>query len=206
MTTTNRTPAGRTRRGAAEGEIFAAVERLLAQGESYTALGMQRIADEAGVARSTMYAHFADKADLLMRLTEDGTSQLFEIAEEWVLTGREDDGLAALEATQAAVIAQQRAHAPLFSALAEVAGYDESVAEFWRGRVDRFARKLQAAIEEDQQRGLAPADLDAPVAARFVSWATERTVFAHIADPAGVSDERLARGMARAIWAVTRSA
>jgi AcrR family transcriptional regulator len=188
---TRRKGGTRTRRGAAESEIFAAVERLLARGESYTALGMQAIADEAGVARSTMYVHFTDKADLLMRLAESATGDLFGAAEHWIV-GAGD--LEALERTEAAIIAQQREHAGLFRALAEVAGYDPAVARFWRSRVDAVADLLHER--------LAGRDLDPVVTARFLVWATERTVFEHVADSGGVDDEQLAKGMAQIIWRV----
>jgi AcrR family transcriptional regulator len=186
-----RTSGTRTPRGTAQAEIFAAVERLLARGESYTALGMQAIADEAGVARSTMYVHFTDKPDLLMQLAESATSELFRAAEEWIDGGGD---LAALERTHTKIVAQQREHAALFRAIAEVAAYDDAVAEFWRTRVDAVADRLQARL------AAAGSELDAAVAARFLVWATERTVFEHVANARDVSDERLAKGMAQLIW------
>lgn len=41
-------------RASVEERILAATERLLAEGTSFTGLGMQRIAAEAGIARSTL--------------------------------------------------------------------------------------------------------------------------------------------------------
>ncbi|MEU6203817.1 helix-turn-helix domain-containing protein, partial [Micromonospora musae] len=58
---TRRRSGGSDRRLSVEAQILAATERLLAEGESFTELGVQRIAREAGVARSTFYMHFADK-------------------------------------------------------------------------------------------------------------------------------------------------
>jgi AcrR family transcriptional regulator len=197
--TTNRTP-----RGAAEQQILDAVERLLAQGESYTQLGMRRIADEAGVARSTMYVYFTDKSELLMRITESATAELFTVAEEWVGSGRAG-GVEAIERVQLAIIEQQRSHGALLAAVLEVAAYDPAVAEFWRSRVNSFARTLQASLEDEQRAGRVPAELDAEVVARFLTWGTERTVFEHTAEPGGISDERLAKGMAQIIWASTRA-
>ena len=191
-----RTTGTRTPRGTAEAEIYAAVERLLARGESYTALGMQAIADEAGVARSTMYVHFTDKSDLLMRVAESATSELFTAAEVWIDGGGD---LSALESTQAEIIAQHRQHLGLIRALAEVGGYDPLVAEFWRSRVDAVADRLQARFD-----AVAPT-VDAAVAARFLVWATERTIFEHLANERGVSDDRLARGMAEVIWRLLNS-
>jgi AcrR family transcriptional regulator len=201
---TKRATQSRTPRGAAERQILDAVERLLSQGESYTALGMRRIADEAGVARSTMYVYFTDKSELLMRITESATAELFTVAEEWVASGR-DGGLDAIEKVQLAIIEQQRSHGALLAAVLEVAAYDAAVADFWRTRVNAFAAKLQESIEREQRAGRTPADLDAEVAARFLTWGTERTVFEHTSHPGGMSDERLAMGMAQVIWAATRA-
>ena len=65
---TRKTASGRTRRDAVQAELLDAVERLLEAGESYTSLGVQRICDEAGVARSAFYTNFANKSELLLVL------------------------------------------------------------------------------------------------------------------------------------------
>ena len=63
---TRRRPAGReTRRDDARARLLAVVERLLADGESYTEISIERMVAEAGMARSTFYVYFADKGDLL---------------------------------------------------------------------------------------------------------------------------------------------
>jgi len=54
------------RAAAIEEGVLAAAERLLAEGAT---LSMQRVADEAGVARSTLYLYFKEKNALLVRLT-----------------------------------------------------------------------------------------------------------------------------------------
>lgn len=182
---------GRTPRGAAEERIFAAVERLLEAGEAYTSLSTGRIAEEAGVARSTLYVHFADKADLLVRLTEAATTELFDVAERWVAGG---GGLPELEATMREVVRQQRSHKALFVALNEAAAYEPRVAAFWQSRIQRFAEQVEPRV---------PAGLDARVTSRFLAWGAERAVFEHIgSDASGRGDARLAKGIARATWAV----
>ncbi len=71
-------------RAIVEQQVLEAVEHLLAGGESFTSLGVQRIAAEAGMARTTFYGHFRDKASLLIRLTESATLRLFTVAADWV--------------------------------------------------------------------------------------------------------------------------
>jgi AcrR family transcriptional regulator len=43
---------------ATEACLLSAVKQLLETGEPFTAISVQRILDEAGVSRATLYAHF----------------------------------------------------------------------------------------------------------------------------------------------------
>ena len=202
---TRRTSSGRLRREAVEQRVFDAVERLLAEGESFTSLGVQRIADEADIARSTFYVHFPDKSALLMRLTESATRDMFPRPEEWV-DGADTSGLETLTHTIARMLAHYRSHADALAALAEVAAYDAEVAAFWRERVDGFAAVLRDRLERDRRAGRVPADLDCDVTARFVAWGAERIVSEHIASDDGGGDAHLAESLARAIWASMHAA
>jgi AcrR family transcriptional regulator len=192
----------RTRRGAAEQQILDATEALLAEGESFTALGIGRIADHAGVSRSSFYLHFPDKTALLLRMTETATSTLFAAAEGWV--GDPDHDLAGLVATCEQMVAEYRRHAPLLTAFAEVAGYEPVVDAFWRDRIAAFIAMLERRMRRDRDAGLLPADLDAATAAQFLAWGVERTVAQHVSAHPGSArrDRRLAAGMAAAIWQV----
>jgi AcrR family transcriptional regulator len=179
-------------------EVAAAVERLLESGHGYTALGVRRIAEEAGIARSTFYLYFPDKTALLMRVAESATEDLFAVAGAWLTEAFADR--AALQRTLLGVIGQQREHAPLLAALMEVAGYDEQVAEYWRGRVGSFIEQLRERIESGQRAGTIEAILDPRVTAAWIAWGTERLVAQHVAAHPRAEDARLAAGLARAIW------
>ncbi|MBI5105428.1 MAG: TetR/AcrR family transcriptional regulator [Solirubrobacterales bacterium] len=180
-------------------QVTDAVERLLAEGSTYTSLGVQRIAAEAGIARSTFYLYFPDKVALLLRTTEIATEELFAAAEAWAREGFED--LAALERTVAELVAQQRAHAPLLAALTEVAGYEPEVAAFWRARVGRFVEVLRRRLAAGQKAGTVDRALDPTVTAAWMAWGAERLIAQHVAGDGGRGDARLARGLATAIWA-----
>jgi AcrR family transcriptional regulator len=197
MPVTRQRSTGPERRGAIEAKVFDAVERLLAAGESYTRLGVGRIADEAGIARSTFYVHFADKSELLMRVADAATRDLFGAAEEWVAHGVDRDTLVD---TAAAIIAQRRAHAPTLAALEEVAAYDPVVATFWRVRIGRFAARLTVRIEDDIAAGRVPAGVDAAHTATWIAWGTERTVSMHVLTDDGDGDRALAHTLARVMW------
>ena len=71
------------RREEVEAKLLAAVERLLESGESYTEISVERLAREAGVARSTFYVYFNDKGHLLQKLTEDVIADFLVAASGW---------------------------------------------------------------------------------------------------------------------------
>lgn len=202
MPSVTRSPAAARRAGraAVEAQVLAAVERLLAAGESFTTLGIARIAAEAGMARTTFYGHFADKPTLLVRLAAAATSDLFATATAW--TEDPDRDLAGLEQTVARLLAEYRRHAPLLQALAEVAAYEPEVEAFWRRTVDAFAGVIERYLERDRAAGRAPAALDPASTAVFLAWGTERTLAMHVrAQPDPATDAALARGIAAATWA-----
>lgn len=179
-------------------QVGQAVERLLGEGNGFTTLGVQRIADEAGIARSTFYLYFPDKTALLMRVAESATEELFAAAGAWVEGGFTDRDH--LERTLRDVVEQQRAHDALLAALAEVAGYDEQVAAFWRGRIGAFAARLQERLADGQAAGTISPALDPAVTAEWMAWGVERTVAQHVAARPPRDDARLAAGLAAAIW------
>ena len=192
------------RRAAVERQVLEAVERLLAGGESFTSLGIQRIAEEAGMARSTFYGHFRDKPTLLMRVTDSATQDLFAASNAWV---RDDEStLEQLEQTVFDLIRGYREHLPLLRAVQEVAAYEPEVEAFWRSTVEGFAEGVRRRLERDVKAGRVPADLDTRTTAFWVAWGAERTVAVHVATRPPREDRRTAAGIAAASWAAMRRA
>lgn len=146
-------PTRQTRRRAdSEAAVLAATERLLQGGATFTELGVQRIAAEAGVARSTFYLCFRDKTDLLIRLTAHMKEELFRIGGDWRPTGP-DGGPAGLAAIYVEQLRYYRERGPLLAAIAEVAAYDAEMREARAREIDRFTRHMTRLIEEEQQAG-----------------------------------------------------
>ncbi|EHN12580.1 Transcriptional regulator TetR family [Patulibacter medicamentivorans] len=197
---TRRPSVGRERRDAVEEQVFAAVERLLNEGASYTELGVLRIAEEAGIARSTFYVHFRDKIDLLIRLAESASEVIFAEADRWVQS--DEAGIIGLERTMALIVSQYREHAAALQALAEVAGYEPAADEYWRARIGGFAGALQVRLASEQGSGQVDAAIDAEAVAHAVAWAVERNITQHIRVDDGSGDERLAKSLAQVAWRV----
>jgi AcrR family transcriptional regulator len=109
----------------AQGRLLEATVRLLADGASFTELGVQRITDAAGMSRSAFYTVFPDKTALLLRLTENFQGQVTELVSAW----QSDDvaGLAALVSLYERLLALFRQHAVVWAAWREVAAYDPAV-------------------------------------------------------------------------------
>src|SRR5689334_4756637 len=76
---TRRASDGTNRRAVVEAKILKATEQLLVGGASFTGLGVQRLAAEAGIPRSTFYLHFRDKTELLLRLIDTLADGAFDL-------------------------------------------------------------------------------------------------------------------------------
>lgn len=169
-----------------QADVLRATEQLLADGASWADLGVERIAAGAGLSRTAFYFYFADKRELLLRLTEEVTAQLYAEADRW-FHGEGDPEPIVREALQN-IARLYREHAPLLRAIVEVSTYDEHVAGFWRGLVDRFVTATRERIEAEQAAGRAPL---MPVAATAFAlvWMTERTLYQQLVQARFPDDE-----------------
>jgi AcrR family transcriptional regulator len=188
-----------SRREAIEQSLLSAVESLLEQGFSYTELPVQKIADEAGIPRSTFYLHFPDKAQLIARLVERVYDELFVDALGW-WAGDHRDGEAGIVAAVERIIGRYRAHFPVLRAVMEVASYEPDVGDVYRARIQEFAAGMEARLEEQRDAGRLHPDVDIPATTRLICWSTERNITQHIMEDDGSGDARLARALARSHW------
>jgi len=187
------------RRAETETAVLAAVERLLADGASFTELGVQRIAAAAGVARSTFYLCFQDKTDVLIRLTGTMKEELYAMGEKWRPSGPGGgaEGLAALYEAQ---LAYYRDRAPLLAAIAEVTAYDETLREESVRSIGRFAKRITSKLKEEQRAGRLSADLDPVIAGRVLAWSGEQVIARQVAIGNPKEDAKVARELADSQW------
>ena len=200
MPSITRRGSGRTdRQASAEARILATTERLLIEGTTFTELGLQRIALEAGVARSTLYGHFPDKAHLLMRLAGQMTDASFATIASWQPVGPGGDLAGFIELFDRA-IAIYRQHAPLLRALDEVSAYDRSVARYWDDLLNRFVQYSERMIRDEQRAGRTPASVDAATASRLNVLGGHRFMVHHVLTCDSSQDASAARELARVWW------
>lgn len=191
--------AAQQRRETVVEQVLVAVEGLLAEGHTYTELPVQRIARQAGIARSTFYVHFPDKTQLLTHLGAQAAEKLFPPAEAW-WRGDHKAGAAGVAETITRMIAGFRANQHVLLAVMEVAAYDPGVGELWRARVQAFIELVRGRLAELRDQGRVNATLDPGPTAAALVWMVERAISQHVLTDDGAGDEDLARTLGRAIW------
>ncbi|MBU3675180.1 MAG: TetR/AcrR family transcriptional regulator [Solirubrobacteraceae bacterium] len=194
--TTRSRGAPTARRQAIETSLLEATETLLEEGVPFSELSVERIARRAGISRTAFYFYFADKRELLIRLTEDVNALILEQASLWW----EHEGEPADRVRQAIEnsLAIQREHAALLGAVAEAATYDEKVAEHQRHLVARVAEVTERHVEAENAAGHTRcAD---PRATAFALTLMTEAAFRQLAAAPGESaDEGLVEALT-AIW------
>ena len=189
--------SGRTRRNGVSRDVIDATVRCLSAGESVTSLGIQRICEEAGVARSAFYKNFADKTDLLRRVVADATANLFDTARAWAAgCGGKESMVAAHWNT----VRVWREHAPLLRAYFEAAAYHPELAAIWDDRMQAVVTVMKERISNGQQEGSVPDDLDAQTVAEFIVYGFERLTAQHIATAPASADKAFARSISEVGW------
>ncbi|WP_068280037.1 TetR/AcrR family transcriptional regulator, partial [Aldersonia kunmingensis] len=192
---TKNSPARRgERREEVEHRVLTAVDRLLAQGVAFTELPVQRIATESDIARSTFYRYFPDKSQLLIRMADLATDDLFRAAAQW-WAGEQLSETGAIDAMRD-MIAGFTKHRLLLEALVEVASYDREVGRYWRSRVDAFVEMVRRRLNELKEAGRINEEMDVHATAVIVTAMVERV----IAGRHRISEGRLAEALGRAIW------
>jgi AcrR family transcriptional regulator len=178
--------------------VLDATQRLLASGASFTELGVQRIADEAGVARSSFYAHFPDKTQLLLTLVRRLSLGAYDAHASWVPEG--ERALAELSDGFVAVVARYRENARLLTAVLEVAGYDDDVRQLWDEQLATFRGRVRSWLESERDAGRCSDQLDPEIAARVIVDGGMRTIADQVVNGDPVDDERVAREMSMIWW------
>ncbi len=177
--------------------VLAATEELLGAGGSFQDLKIEKIATAAGISRTAFYFYFKDKRELLMRLAEDITGELYSQADDW-FTGNEGAPEDQVSGALATISTLYFEHGPLLRAIVEVSTYDEEIATFWRALLQRFADATTERIKTEQEAGRAPAMPPAATAFSLV-WMTERTFYQQMVQGAPVDREELVAAL-NGIW------
>ena len=177
------------RRAATEAQLLEATTELLAAGEGFADLSVERIAARAGISRTAFYDYFSDKRQLLIRLVADAAAPIFTEADE--LVGGRPSGPSEIPYTIRAAMRFARESRDVFRAAVEASAYDEVVAGFWRGQViERFVEVIARRIRRQQAAGEA-LPVDPRAAAEALVLMVTGTLYHHVSREGGVSDRRM---------------
>ncbi|WP_440101625.1 TetR/AcrR family transcriptional regulator [Streptosporangium sp. H16] len=196
---TRRRKDGAERPAPAEAQLLAAVERLLKRGEVFTEISVRQIIEEAGLSRATFYAHFRDKSQLLIRLSDTLRGSLVELARKWDPSAGED-GAARYAKFFEEVIAIHRENFATLSALRELATYDPTVRDFYSADLEEFDEAVHKTLVDEQESGSTPADLDTVAASRVIVWGGAQAIARHISVDDGSGDVAFARELGKIWW------
>ena len=167
-----RTEVQTSKRAAVESSVMRATEALLAEGASYPELSVEQIATRAGISRTAFYFYFRDKRELLLRLTEDVTDELYRQGDIWF----SGDGAPADELGEALrnIGALYREHGAVLGAIVQAAATDDEVAVFWHAILDRFVDATARRIDELRADGGTVVAEDPRACAFALCWMIER--------------------------------
>ena len=182
--------------------VRAAVERLTADGTSFTELRVERIAKEAGIARSTFYLRFQDKTTLLCTLATAVGHDVFAEVDDWLAAGGSgEDALARLSATTATILTRWRNNRAVLLAVREVAAYSPEVRQVWDTALTRLAKAGGRRLRQDQQKDRTPAG-SAERTSEIAAVMILESVARHLRIAPAHDDAEFSATLARAIWAV----
>jgi AcrR family transcriptional regulator len=179
--------------------LRAAVEELMAGGESYTELSVERIVRQTGISRATFYVYFEDKGDLLRSLAEDFIERMLQAAANWwelPADATKPDLRAALSTIFDAYVP----HKLVMAAVVEVAAYDAALRSLFGDLLARTSSEVADHLTTGQAGGYVRADLDAQRTAAWLTWMAERGLYQLVAPATPAATERLLDALTDITW------
>jgi TetR/AcrR family transcriptional regulator, ethionamide resistance regulator len=174
-----------------------AVERLYANGETYTNVSVGRLVKDAGISRTTFYVYFVDKGDLIYELTEQVVQALVETTRYWwelPAGATKEDLRAALQHTREVDVPG------VMASIVEVGAYDPVIKQRYEELVARSACEAAKFIREGIRDGFVNQDIDPDSTADWLCWMMERGL-REIARPGSEIDpERWLTSLTDIIW------
>lgn len=187
------------RRDQLRDRLLTAVEKLLADGENYTELSVERLASEAGVSRSTFYVYFEDKGELLRAWFLEIFGRVEGAARQWYGLppdfSRDD-----LRAALAHVVGTYRPHTPLMAAVVDASGYDPAVRDLVTAMMERNIASMRKHIRAGQSAGFVDPGLPAAETAAWLTWMAERGFHQLVRGASDAEVERLVDAYTAIVW------
>ncbi len=158
-------------RNATEDAILEAARALLTEG-SHEQVSIDSIARRAFVSRTTVYFYFANKRAVMDRLIQQAFTDMYDAGVPYF----EGAGEPRLELRLAIgrFVAVVNRNGRILLLAASLHGEHEHMPAEWEPYVSRFVAGAEARIARDQERGIAPDDISARIAAQALCAMVER--------------------------------
>ena len=187
------------RRADVRARLLAIVEQLLASGDSFASISVERLVSEASISRSTFYVYFEDKGDLLRAWFAQVLEELEDAAESWwKLDG--DATAADLHTALAEIVHAYRPHTTLMAAVFDTAAYDATVRDEVSTMMARNCAGLRTHIKRGQEEGWIDPNLLAAETAEWLTWMAERGQHQMVRGADDAETERLIDAYAAIVW------
>jgi TetR/AcrR family transcriptional regulator, ethionamide resistance regulator len=161
------------KRDANTAKLLEGVERLLAEGYSYTDVSIDEISAASGVARSTLYYYFKDKGEILLAIGAEAIAEIDAASRGW---GEVDPLLSREEflETVRQALETWRPHVPIINAMAEAAAYTPEVDAAFRAGWATVEERIAEHIRDGQAAGRIRPSISAQDSAGWLMWMLER--------------------------------
>jgi AcrR family transcriptional regulator len=165
-------PSRRRTRHEVEGDVCAALLRLLGEGKPFKDLTVDELARAAGLSRTAFYFYFPGKNQVLMATASDVAEEYYAEADRW--WGGEGPPEQRVRAAMQGIVETYLRHQAVLRTAVEVATYDPEFAAFYNGLVERFVLATTAHLRGDRDAGLLR-DVDPDAVAHALVWMVERS-------------------------------
>lgn len=189
----------KARRAELTAALVVALQTLLQDGGSWSALPLDQLRRQAGVARSTFYTYFEDKGDVLLAMAEEAVADLEEHLQPW-LALPDAAGPADLEEAVVVFVRGYLPHSVVIGALMEASAADLRVREFLTDRVERLTGLLEAHLSDGRRRGLVRPDVDPRLAAAWIAGLLAEGFHRLLSGPAPAEADQAAQSLGVLLW------
>jgi AcrR family transcriptional regulator len=155
--------------------LLDALDKELSSGRAYMDVSVAELSKAGGLARSTFYAYFGDKSDLVRLWFERTRSEIHDASEAWWALGP-DVRRADLRAALAQLVHTYQPIAHMMAAVYDAAAYDAAVRDEVALLMDENITALRRHIQAGQRGGWVDPDLAPLETASWLMWMSERTM------------------------------
>lgn len=158
------------------GRHFLNVIEPLLEETAYADLSVEQIIRAGNISRTTFYAYFSDKADLLLAMTQNIVGDLATSGDNWWQMS-DDASKEDLRDALREVLEVYRTHRIIMRAVVDGTAHDPSVREAYDALVALSVDNLIAHIRRGQERGTIRPGIDPEGTGRLLTFMAERSLY-----------------------------